>query len=419
MQCNKSGCKQSFHVTCAQALGLLCEEAGNYQDNVKYCGYCEPHFQKIVSKIPCADLISALKVGFQNKQIIKTIPAYKPIPSSGNSSSPEPNNKSPRPAIQSSVTLTPLQDKVAVAESNLDLNPSSPTSSNDSQHRKKGRRPNSAASDHGNDKNSSENKVPNGESPSASSSNATSASSSKQSSTSSLTDAASSPDNNESKDNEMKPAPVIVKLAKADGVYKKVETMAEKKPVIEEPTESNGTNKNSSEAEVVTSTSSSNSTNDLKAVSITMSTSDLPPKKQQMSAYDFSDNNEAVPPMRKDSPAKIIPINGKSTGLKIETTQSNSLASSEKVTISPKGQGPVSPVKSQNSSSASARFSKSGKRIGRPPKKGTMLANSSLGNISSTGPGPSSDVKRPVSPPSSPENDDFGAKRRKTSPNKR
>lgn len=49
MQCNKSGCKQQFHVTCAQALGLLCEEAGNYLDNVKYCGYCQHHYSKLVS----------------------------------------------------------------------------------------------------------------------------------------------------------------------------------------------------------------------------------------------------------------------------------------------------------------------------------------------------------------------------------
>ena len=49
MQCNKAGCKAQFHVTCAQGLGLLCEEAGNYMDNVKYCGYCQHHYSKLVS----------------------------------------------------------------------------------------------------------------------------------------------------------------------------------------------------------------------------------------------------------------------------------------------------------------------------------------------------------------------------------
>lgn len=62
MQCNKAGCKQQFHVTCAQSLGLLCEEAGNYLDNVKYCGYCQHHYSK-------------LKKGGN----VKTIPPYKPI----------------------------------------------------------------------------------------------------------------------------------------------------------------------------------------------------------------------------------------------------------------------------------------------------------------------------------------------------
>ncbi|XP_050560322.1 protein AF-10 isoform X25 [Spodoptera frugiperda] len=62
MQCNKSGCKQQFHVTCAQGLGLLCEEAGNYLDNVKYCGYCQHHYSK-------------LKKGGN----VKTIPPYKPV----------------------------------------------------------------------------------------------------------------------------------------------------------------------------------------------------------------------------------------------------------------------------------------------------------------------------------------------------
>ena len=52
MPCNRAGCKQTFHVTCAQGAGLLCEEAGNYMDNVRYCGYCEYHYQRIVSTLP-------------------------------------------------------------------------------------------------------------------------------------------------------------------------------------------------------------------------------------------------------------------------------------------------------------------------------------------------------------------------------
>ncbi|VDO30707.1 unnamed protein product [Brugia timori] len=45
MPCNKPGCKKCFHVTCAQAEGLLCEEGGGSK-NVKYCGYCAAHAKK-------------------------------------------------------------------------------------------------------------------------------------------------------------------------------------------------------------------------------------------------------------------------------------------------------------------------------------------------------------------------------------
>ncbi|EHH18930.1 hypothetical protein EGK_19511, partial [Macaca mulatta] len=48
MTCNKHGCRQAFHVTCAQFAGLLCEEEGNGADNVQYCGYCKYHFSKLV-----------------------------------------------------------------------------------------------------------------------------------------------------------------------------------------------------------------------------------------------------------------------------------------------------------------------------------------------------------------------------------
>ncbi|CAH1395564.1 unnamed protein product [Nezara viridula] len=69
MQCNKAGCRQQFHVTCAQGLGLLCEEASNYMENVKYCGYCHHHYTK-------------LKKGGN----VKVIPPYRPV---GANDSPE------------------------------------------------------------------------------------------------------------------------------------------------------------------------------------------------------------------------------------------------------------------------------------------------------------------------------------------
>ncbi|XP_050546902.1 protein AF-10-like [Daktulosphaira vitifoliae] len=47
MTCKKSGCKLGFHVTCAQIVGLLCEEAGNHGRNVQYVGYCRHHYSKL------------------------------------------------------------------------------------------------------------------------------------------------------------------------------------------------------------------------------------------------------------------------------------------------------------------------------------------------------------------------------------
>ncbi|XP_055849753.1 protein AF-10 isoform X5 [Episyrphus balteatus] len=86
MQCNKFNCKQQFHVTCAQSLGLLCEEAGNYLDNVKYCGYCQHHYSK-------------LKKGGN----VKTIPPYKPIT---HDSSGSDSGSSPEKEIDSTVSAT-------------------------------------------------------------------------------------------------------------------------------------------------------------------------------------------------------------------------------------------------------------------------------------------------------------------------
>lgn len=64
MSCNKSGCKLGFHVTCAQSAGLLCEEAGNYYDNVKYVGYCKHHYSKLVS------IFTVIRCSFQCKTLI-------------------------------------------------------------------------------------------------------------------------------------------------------------------------------------------------------------------------------------------------------------------------------------------------------------------------------------------------------------
>ncbi|KAM9792453.1 protein AF-17-like [Neosynchiropus ocellatus] len=58
MTCNRQGCRQAFHVTCAQMAGLLCEEEGPEADNVKYCGYCKHHYNKMQKKLRSNDNIS-------------------------------------------------------------------------------------------------------------------------------------------------------------------------------------------------------------------------------------------------------------------------------------------------------------------------------------------------------------------------
>ncbi len=49
VNCNRPGCKEWFHVTCAQSKGLLCEDTSVSQHNVTYCIYCRSHYSKLVS----------------------------------------------------------------------------------------------------------------------------------------------------------------------------------------------------------------------------------------------------------------------------------------------------------------------------------------------------------------------------------
>ena len=122
---------------------------------------------------------------------------------------------------------------------------------------------------------------------------------------------------------------------------------------------------------------------------------------------------------------QIIPLNNGGSGGKPLNIETNLGKPASLTHISPRTSSALSPSKLGSGSSSGTggtRFSKTGKRIGRPPKKGTLLANSSLGGMAVTaasGSNPEVSIKRQVSPPSSPEPDDFEAKRRKTSPNKR
>lgn len=100
MQCNKSGCKQQFHVTCAQGLGLLCEEAGNYLDNVKYCGYCQHHYSKLFTNHDVT-VITKKKGGN-----VKTIPPYKPVTHDSQSSDSS-GEKEGEPSPMTSGSVTP------------------------------------------------------------------------------------------------------------------------------------------------------------------------------------------------------------------------------------------------------------------------------------------------------------------------
>ena len=50
VNCGKSGCKHWYHVTCAQMVGLLCENISK-NSNTPYSIYCKYHYSKLVSEI--------------------------------------------------------------------------------------------------------------------------------------------------------------------------------------------------------------------------------------------------------------------------------------------------------------------------------------------------------------------------------
>ncbi|KAG5880655.1 hypothetical protein JTB14_022819 [Gonioctena quinquepunctata] len=118
MQCNKAGCRQQFHVTCAQGLGLLCEEAGNYLDNVKYCGYCQHHYSK-------------LKKGGN----VKTIPPYKPVANEAHNSDSN-SEKEPESGPSNSKTSPPSSGKKKGNVGPKPIPPKTSTKSTSSTHQK-------------------------------------------------------------------------------------------------------------------------------------------------------------------------------------------------------------------------------------------------------------------------------------------
>ncbi|XP_031224961.1 protein AF-10 isoform X8 [Mastomys coucha] len=108
MTCNKHGCRQAFHVTCAQFAGLLCEEEGNGADNVQYCGYCKYHFSKLKkskrgSNRSCDQSLSDSSSHSQDKHHEKEKKKYKEKDKHKQKHKKQPE---PSPALLPSLTVT-------------------------------------------------------------------------------------------------------------------------------------------------------------------------------------------------------------------------------------------------------------------------------------------------------------------------
>ncbi|WAQ94475.1 AF10-like protein [Mya arenaria] len=94
----------------AQAHGLLCEESGAYGNNVKYCGYCCHHYKKL-----------------KKDANIKTIPAFKPIPSDHATPDSTPEKSSNEPKVnfsaeqknRESLAARQLSGQIAAGEGRL------------------------------------------------------------------------------------------------------------------------------------------------------------------------------------------------------------------------------------------------------------------------------------------------------------
>uniref|UniRef100_F7GZ92 MLLT10 histone lysine methyltransferase DOT1L cofactor n=1 Tax=Macaca mulatta TaxID=9544 RepID=F7GZ92_MACMU len=101
MTCNKHGCRQAFHVTCAQFAGLLCEEEGNGADNVQYCGYCKYHFSKLVRI--CLGFNEVILISVDNRMTLLFKKKYKEKDKHKQKHKKQPE---PSPALVPSLTVT-------------------------------------------------------------------------------------------------------------------------------------------------------------------------------------------------------------------------------------------------------------------------------------------------------------------------
>ncbi|KAL3283109.1 hypothetical protein HHI36_006267 [Cryptolaemus montrouzieri] len=197
MQCNRAGCKQQFHVTCAQSLGLLCEEAGNYLDNVKYCGYCQHHYSK-------------LKGGN-----VKTIPPYKPVSTESHLSDsnsekeaeglvPTPATSSSKTAPSNSTTSTNSSSSSGKRKSTSNSKSSSSSKSSGNSKSSSSSPNNSKTSSHQNSKSSDKSKVNNSSSTSRTSRNVDDHSETLSDTKTDKKDSKSEPIESESKGSELK-----------------------------------------------------------------------------------------------------------------------------------------------------------------------------------------------------------------------